>query len=168
MLFPLVLCGLVTYARAAYDPVLSLTALYYATATFCDESSVDSWTCGPACQTLPGVTSVTLASDFLEGTFGYVAYNNQTDTIAIAFRGSFNYINWVEDADYTQIDFPGHPGAKVHEGFYNAYQTLGYQVDDALKSLASEHPSAKVIVTGHSLGAALATFASLEIRDLVT
>jgi len=168
MLFPLVLCGLVISARAAYDPALSLTALNYATATYCEESSVESWTCGPACKTLPGVSSVALVSDFLEGTFGFVAYNNQTDTIAIAFRGSFNFINWVEDADYTQIDFPGHPGAKVHEGFYNAYQTLGYQVDDALKTMVGQHPTARVIVTGHSLGGAMATFAALEIRPLIS
>jgi len=36
-------------SRAGYEPVLSKQLLYLASATFCDENSVGSWTCGPAC-----------------------------------------------------------------------------------------------------------------------
>ena len=42
---------------------------------------------------------------------------------------------------------------KVHIGFRNAYDALRPKIDDWLKS----HPHQRLIVTGHSLGAAIAT-----------
>jgi|LauGreDrversion4_2_1035121.scaffolds.fasta_scaffold2028417_1 predicted lipase len=33
-----------------------------------------------------------------------------------------------------------------------------------VKALIAAHPSAKIVVTGHSLGAAVATFAALDIK----
>jgi hypothetical protein len=68
---------------------------------------------------------VTILSDFIEGTFGFVAYNNLTNDIVVAFRGSDNTANWVEDGDYTFKAYPyGPQGAQVHRGFFDAYYSL--------------------------------------------
>jgi hypothetical protein len=64
-------------------------------------------------------------SDFLEGTYGFVAYNNKTNSIVVSFRGSYTYANWYQDSDYSFTPYlTGPAGAKVHEGFYRDYQAL--------------------------------------------
>lgn len=108
-----------------YNATLGKQILYYATATYCDSSTVQTWTCGSACQALPGVSDVTLISDWLDGTFGFVAYNGQTNDIVVAFRGSRNVANWYSDFDYFMKPYPNGPqGAEVHGGFYADYEDL--------------------------------------------
>lgn len=54
---------------------------------------------------------------------------------------------------------------KVHEGFYAAYANVSSQVLNAMRHLVSEHPSASILYTGHSLGAALVTFAAVDVQE---
>ena len=111
---------------------------------------------------------MTVVSDFLDGTYGFVVYNNQTDDIVVAFRGSYDYANWAEDGEYTLIPYKTGPqGAMVHYGFYTDYQDLGSQVIAAVRDYLAEHLTASISVTGHSLGAALATFAVLDIKEQI-
>ena len=48
-------------------------------------------------------------------------------------------------------------GCSVHEGFYKAEQGVYSTVYDEVSRLVNEYPSYQIVVTGHSLGAALAT-----------
>ena len=112
-------------ASIEYDPALGRSLVYYSAGAFCEQSSLETWTCGPACQTQPGVISTTFVSDNNAGTFGYVAYNALTESIIVAFRGSRNLENWYENLDYFKEPYPNGPaGSEVHTGFYNAYLTL--------------------------------------------
>ena len=97
--------------------------------------------------------------------FGYVGYNQKDDEIVVAFRGSDNIVNWISNIDFLQIAYKDVTGAKAHRGFYLSYQLVQPQVISAVKSLLSLHTTAKILVTGHSLGAALATFAALDIKE---
>lgn len=152
-----------------YNETLSKSILYYATATFCDEYTLQYWNCGSACKANPGVGSVTILESFLMGTFGFTAYNNQTNDIIVAFRGSYDFMNWYSDFDYFMIPYPnsGAPqGAQVHGGFYNAYQSLADQVFSSVQTLLKERPTASLTITGHSLGGAMATFAAVQAKEL--
>ncbi len=155
------------FAYEQYNETLSKRILFYASATFCNENDLKYWACGPACQALPGVYSpVTILSEIIEGTFGFAAYNNLTNNIVVAFRGSDNTANWIEDGDYFLKPYPyGPKDAQVHGGFYDAYYSLSSQVIAAVNTYLNEHPDATIIVTGHSLGAAMSTFAALDIKQ---
>ena len=52
----------------------------------------------------------------------------------------------------------------MHGGFYDAYYSLSSQVITAVRGYLADHPNATIIVTGHSLGAAMSTFAALDIK----
>ena len=86
----------------------------------------------------------------------------------MAYRGSHNIDNWISDINFIKKAYPNSPStAQVHQGFYEAYQTLQQQTLNAVSHLMSLHSTAKIIVTGHSLGAALATFAALDIKTML-
>ena len=50
----------------------------------------------------------------------------------------------------------------MHSGFFDAYYSLSSQVIPAVQGYLNEHNDATIIVTGHSLGAAMSTFAALD------
>ena len=104
-----------------------------------------------------------------ESTQGYVAINVQTKDIVVAFRGT-------DDGDDVRIDarigkedwnLPGRVEREsVHDGFKEAYLSVADQVRTILERHdRSEVPGARVYFTGHSLGGALATLASLDLVD---
>lgn len=49
-------------------------------------------------------------------------------------------------------------GCKVHSGFHGAWDAMADDVMDALQTLVATYPTYSVTFTGHSLGAAIATF----------
>ena len=52
----------------------------------------------------------------------------------------------------------------MHEGIYSAYNSVAESLLSAVLSLVANHPEAPIMVTGHSLGGALAIFAAVDIK----
>lgn len=74
--------------------------------------------------------------------------------LVIAFRGTDNVPAWLADLDIVTTDVPG--AGMVHEGFWNAWQAISL---DVLAAIAGR----PVTLVGHSLGAALAIMAAVEM-----
>ncbi|KAL8844090.1 MAG: hypothetical protein Q9176_001496 [Flavoplaca citrina] len=95
---------------------------------------------------------------------GYVAIDNTRALTVLAFRGSSSVRNWI-----TNINFPAEPtdicpSCTAHDGFWDSWVEARPGVLAALKTAAASHPNNRVIVTGHSLGGAIASLAAAEIR----
>jgi hypothetical protein len=84
-------------------------------------------------------------------------------SIYIVFRGSQSFSNFVDDFDIrTREEYC--TGCLVHKGFYEATQSVLPDVLDEISRLQTKNPKLDdIVITGHSLGAALATIAALDL-----
>ncbi len=91
-----------------------------------------------------------------------MGYDIVTNSIITTFRGTETKLNWLEDFDFKKVDYllPGCTNCSVHQGFLACYESLSDQVESYIDVLTLKYPNATVVVTGHSLGAAIAMLAA--------
>jgi hypothetical protein len=87
-----------------------------------------------------------------------MGYDVVTNSIITTYRGTVTKLNWIEDFDFKKVDylFPGCNNCSVHQGFFVCYNSLSEKVESYIQVLTAKYPNATVVVTGHSLGAAIA------------
>jgi hypothetical protein len=105
--------------------------------------------------------------------FGFVAQNNTDHSYVAVIRGTDGIVEWVIDAEFVLIPHPRHAGVRIEQGFWNIYQTLSlanpstgvttYQ--NAAEGIAALVGAGTVVVAGHSLGSALATYLTDDLAD---
>ena len=104
-------------------------------------------------------------SSLLTDVTGYVALDSTRSLTVLAFRGSKSVRNFIADANAAKIPTNICSGCTAEEGFYNSWQEARSGVMAALKTAAAANPSYRVVVTGHSLGGAIAAIAAAELRN---
>ena len=108
-------------------------------------------------QTVAGVTTV----------FGLVGKNTATKTAFVAIRGTQTQTEWLQNLDFDTTGYRPVPDfGDVHMGWMGLYETMR-------ANLAANLPAAcagcdQLIVTGHSLGAALAVLAAPDIAKNIS
>lgn len=107
----------------------------------------------------PGTSLLRTLHVFGEPSFGAVIQNHKDQTYWILLRGSKFYRDWLADA--RQHQEPYDCGGHVHAGFLTVLKTIRFAT---LKSLPEASRTCRVLVTGHSLGAAVATLLALFLK----
>lgn len=98
-----------------------------------------------------------------------MAIDKRANAIILAFRGTFDYKNaslnqlLVESLQILTPKLPVNIGGAAEAYFKNAFDTLWPFINLALSEQLKKMPNAKLWITGHSLGGALASLASSEI-----
>ncbi|KAF9556708.1 alpha/beta-hydrolase [Agrocybe pediades] len=103
-------------------------------------------------------------------TQGLVVRDDSRKEIVVAFRGTMELGDAFVDLQIimqplksTGLTSVG--DSKVHTGFQFAYNVVADTVLKEVKAQISSYPSYKVVVAGHSLGGAVATFAAISIKS---
>lgn len=114
-----------------------------------------------------------MAIDSTAHTLGVVTLSDDKTTIIAAFRGTnfaskddqiVSLANVAQDLALNLVDYSLCTGCTVHYGFTVAIGTIVTKMKANLKSLQSQYPTAtKLIVTGHSLGGAMATLFATDL-----
>lgn len=103
--------------------------------------------CAAAYTEIPSIFSVKTDAELLLYEF--------PDCIIVAFRGSEDPLDYLQDAKFrlVQLNYPaGDIAAEVHEGFLQDFDSISASLTSAIKSV----PSKPIFVTGHSLGGGIA------------
>jgi len=162
---------------SSFDQATATEALHLSYAAFCNETALSGWDC-QWCNTTQGTKLIQFVHNTDFGTRGYVALSprstSQSARVIVAYRGSSNWQNWLEDAEAAlQINDPfdkNSSGVKLAAGFYVAYKSVRDVTQTAI-STALAQPACKdqqqknqceVHFHGHSLGAAMAVIAAYD------
>ena len=163
----------------AYSSEESERFVFLAGAAYCD-AGLESWTC-PYCN---GTDLVDVrVTKGARNVRGYVGWDVRRDVAVVAFRGTEpnSLENWLENLDAHHSEWelfpePGEvvppPPVRVHAGFLDSWRELRGDTFAALADIANARFSRNgknkdarlpIVVTGHSLGGALATLAAFEL-----
>ncbi|XP_048129216.1 lipase-like isoform X2 [Rhodamnia argentea] len=156
--------------KAVYNHTLATILVEYASAVYMsDLTELISWTCSRCDGKTKGFEVIELIVDVQHCLQAYVGVAKDLNAMVIAFRGTQEHSiqNWVEDLYWKQLDinYPGMPGAMVHHGFYYAYHntTIRPGILDAVMRAKDLYGDINVMVTGHSMGGAMASFCGLDL-----
>lgn len=92
-------------------------------------------------------------------TFGFVARRSDTGDVYVVFRGTETPEDWLVNVAVSQVA-QQHAWGLVEHGFASVYNQCSSTILDAIRKVSPQ----RVIVTGHSLGGALATLGASDIR----
>eukprot|EP01117_Protostelium_nocturnum_P015359 TRINITY_DN5951_c0_g1_i1.p1 TRINITY_DN5951_c0_g1~~TRINITY_DN5951_c0_g1_i1.p1 ORF type:complete len:386 (+),score=99.12 TRINITY_DN5951_c0_g1_i1:88-1245(+) len=165
-----------------YDEQLAKRFLLYSSISYCEnESVIKNWTCN-ACYGDLYFQKTALVVDNDTATFGFIGSTRvvgEEHAIVIAFRGTnpsdLKNVNVDIKVIPTEIDEVV-KGATVHTGFWEAWRALSDDLIPPLQKLMKyfDDPKncdqkfprrPKIYFTGHSLGAALATCALVDLTS---
>ena len=96
---------------------------------------------------------------------GYFAVDITKEIIVISFRGSGSVRNWLTDFNFPVMLSTICTNCFGSTGFYASWLEAQNTVFTAIEAAMGPYPNYKLIVTGHSLGGALATVAVGALRS---
>lgn len=148
---------------AQYSSSDSLTHAYLAGISYCDASLISGWNCGSACSKV-SVSNAVVQYDSSLNVQSYTGMLSNGEAV-LSFRGTLpkSLKDWIDNLSTTKVPFPGCSGCNVHKGFYDSYLSLKPAILDALDGLGVSPGGTPLHITGHSLGAAMAALAMMDL-----
>ncbi|DAZ96427.1 TPA: hypothetical protein N0F65_006473 [Lagenidium giganteum] len=150
--------------ESTYNESRAIYLAYVTSVSYCHEENIINWSCSP-CALVQPLIDIRVVEDTKGNFQGIVGYNKDSNAVIIAFRGSMDITNWIDNMTFLKTKpYSDFPDVAVHQGFYWAYKSVSDQVVPAAKALLQKYPNAELWTTGHSLGAAVAALCAFELH----
>ncbi|KAI0633275.1 alpha/beta-hydrolase [Trametes polyzona] len=144
----------------------------FSRAVYCSSGAVEDWKCGESCDALPNVKVLTAGGD--DGLIPnfFVAHDVDQNQIVVAHQGTNpkNLLSDLNDLKFNQVDAnrtvlpTAGDDVKMHDGFADTQERTADIVLSTVKSALKSTGSKKILVTGHSLGAAIASIDAMMLK----
>jgi len=161
ILITLALCLCASSVAASFDWATANSSVWLAAGAYCETNTYMTRTYKGYSA---GFVPYYVIDDKTYDVQGYIGTMPSQSAIYVIFRGSTSIQDWVNNLDAVLTDYPRCSGCEVHKGFYKAQQGVIGAVTGYVQTLKSKYPSYTVIVTGHSLGAAMATLTAIDLK----
>lgn len=171
----LLLFLVVALAHAQYNETIGKILGQLTVASYCKPSLIESWTCNP-CKDYPKMKFVKVIKNSTNDTLGFIGVSDELDAtskffyyLVLVFRGTlpWDVKNWISDINFLKKKYPFcDDNCEVHRGFYEDYEDIQDSVRLAVANYSTTYKKKFFYVTGHSLGAALSTFAVAHMIHL--
>ncbi|KAI0355721.1 alpha/beta-hydrolase [Trametes cingulata] len=146
-------------------------ALFSRTA-YCSAQSVTNWSCGAPCDAIPNVEVLAAGGDDGAIPGFFIASDPDSQTIVVAHQGTdpHKILSIANDIEFAQVDanttlFPqAGSDVQLHSGFQDTQGRTADLVMSTVQSGLSSTGFKRVLVTGHSLGAAVASLDAAMLR----
>ncbi|KAG8706011.1 hypothetical protein FRC08_001317 [Ceratobasidium sp. 394] len=144
----------------------------FARAAYCPASSTNTWSCGVACNELPGFIPYAAGGDGDLTPYWYVGYYPPLESIIISNQGldPSSLLHLLEDADIVTIPlnpllFPG-VGISVRalSEFQLAQAGSASEKLSAVQKAMSEQQVTQITLTGHNMGGAISLLDALFLE----
>ena len=132
-------------------------ALDLSQASYCDNSF--DWSC-PTC------TENNILYTIIEkgGERCLLGYNKDINSIFISFRGSSDIENWIDNIQIRKsCPYNYNTSICIEKGFYKVYENIKRDVFNKLKEINNYYDTKNILLTGHSLGAAVSTLLAYDM-----
>jgi len=153
--------GVTMNVGLAYDADMARHCVDLSQASYSSISDLDSWTC-KTCDQRVEMDYVVEES----GVRALQGYDSYSESLFIAFRGSVNIQNWIDNIQISKISPYNDTSIGVSKGFYKAYNSIKPELFDNLANLVDKYNTRRILITGHSLGAAISTLMAYDIATM--
>eukprot|EP00827_Trimyema_finlayi_P004458 TRINITY_DN444_c0_g1_i2.p1 TRINITY_DN444_c0_g1~~TRINITY_DN444_c0_g1_i2.p1 ORF type:complete len:245 (+),score=77.22 TRINITY_DN444_c0_g1_i2:67-801(+) len=135
--------------------------------SYCDPEMIQGQTCGPICQeNLKHMKDIKLIREADTKLLAYTFFNKTDSNLYVVYRGTNNLKNWWQDFEAIHVNYPKCKDCKVHKGFLDDTNSLTKDIKLALNEISQKNGNTRnLVVTGHSLGAALAILGTAELYN---
>ena len=148
---------LLTVVQSYYNVDIVKTALNISQSAYC-MSNLDNWSCATCMDTNLYETKI-----IEDNELAVIGYNKIYKSIFIGFRGSSNVHNWLDNLQVSHITPYDNKQISVEKGFYKIYSSLQYTLYNTIDELSLKYDTDKILITGHSLGGAIASLLAFDI-----
>ncbi len=94
-----------------------------------------------------------------------VVAHKRENIMVVSIRGTYSWSNVLADLKIWRVTYPPCPkDCGVHNGFFHYYNNIKAKLDETVDAVSrNSAPGLKIVVTGHSLGGAVATLYAAHI-----
>jgi len=167
---------------AAYSETTAKTVFKLASSAYCNDAGLADWACRPCASSELLARSVSVYQNSkhnmhaftalvpgsaLDGLNGSFVEDEDSPVIVISFKGtqSDSLKNWLEDLKFARTSHGmSCVGCAVHSGFTELWAAVATPLVADVRHLLVAHPGARIVVTGHSMGGAVALVAAYVLQ----